>query len=375
MDLDILSFIDSLDIRNHLKDQQYQFGTPEAAFLVWCCRSKTLREKFLAWNRIIQTMPDCGMTGRYNMEQIPDFHMFLNQYMDLQKRQFESFKNPAGCVYFSDFCYCNSAERRDKFSFGPFSTYEKCLNAACLEAGKEQADYGNDARGILITRRVVDGADAESGIQSEDLCFVNLKGDPTEIHCKYLNESDQEIGTAFDGMWFDFPTPFHAGDIVCSVKDRSRPFVLTEISTWDETKVREEHYEHIALERGNGWISGRNKKISRLRVKGDTSDMSACGFGIGSDLTGESSWIWKDTFPICSYLDLVYYKEPLSGMNCLLKPLSEFIKGNIGIELLLNACSLLYQKNDYRSQLKDFIGMYSERTFESIGFHIPEMNE
>ena len=52
-----------------------------------------------------------------------------------------------------------------------------------------------------------------------------------------------------------------------------------------------------------------------------------------------------------------------------------FIEGNVGIELLLNPCSLLYQKNDYRSQLKDFIGMYSERTFESIGFHIPEMNE
>ena len=32
-----------------------------------------------------------------------------------------------------------------------------------------------------------------------------------------------------------------------------------------------------------------------------------------------------------------------------------FIEGNVGIELLLNPCSLLYQKNDYRSQLKDFI--------------------
>ena len=31
--------------------------------------------------------------------------------------------------------------------------------------------------------------------------------------------------------------------------------------------------------------------------------------------------------------------------------------------------------DDIDGQLKDFIGMYSERTFESIGFHIPEMNE
>ena len=74
-------------------------------------------------------MPDCGMTGRYNMEQIPDFHMFLNQYMDLQKRQFESFKNPAGCVYFSDFCYCNSAERRDKFSLKGNDGAKPCLDS------------------------------------------------------------------------------------------------------------------------------------------------------------------------------------------------------------------------------------------------------
>ena len=62
--MDLFRFIDSKDIREHLRQIGYSFIAPEAAFLVWQCRSATLKEKITAWREIIETMPDCSLTRR-----------------------------------------------------------------------------------------------------------------------------------------------------------------------------------------------------------------------------------------------------------------------------------------------------------------------
>lgn len=66
--MDIFRFLNSKDIREHLKQLGYSFTAPEAAFLVWQCRSVTLKEKMAAWREIIETMPDCCMEERINNE-------------------------------------------------------------------------------------------------------------------------------------------------------------------------------------------------------------------------------------------------------------------------------------------------------------------
>ena len=75
--MDIYRFISSRDMREHLQKINYRFSTPEAAFLVCMCDSASLKEKFAAWREIIETLPNCTMTKRLNMEAIPDFHQFL----------------------------------------------------------------------------------------------------------------------------------------------------------------------------------------------------------------------------------------------------------------------------------------------------------
>ena len=62
--MDLFRFIDSKDIREHLRQIGYSFTAPEAAFLVWQCRNATLKEKFAAWREIIETMPDCSLTRK-----------------------------------------------------------------------------------------------------------------------------------------------------------------------------------------------------------------------------------------------------------------------------------------------------------------------
>ena len=51
--MDILRFINSKDIRKHLKDTGYEFNSLEAAWLIYQCRNATIREKHKAWNELM----------------------------------------------------------------------------------------------------------------------------------------------------------------------------------------------------------------------------------------------------------------------------------------------------------------------------------
>ena len=97
--MDLFRFIDSKDIREHLRQIGYPFTAPEAAFLVWQCRSATLKEKMAAWREIIETMPDCCMEERINMDAMPSIHKFLEQYMAMIGKLLEKFYCEEHAVY------------------------------------------------------------------------------------------------------------------------------------------------------------------------------------------------------------------------------------------------------------------------------------
>ena len=134
--MDIYRFIDSRDMREHLQQLNYSFTTPEAAFLVYWCKNAALEERIAAWREIIDTMPNCAMAERLNLEAIPDFHQFLRDYIDLQERDLRRFKEPDGCVY-----VCELSRRGElcgDMEFGPFSDFDRCLSAAIRRAAEEE---------------------------------------------------------------------------------------------------------------------------------------------------------------------------------------------------------------------------------------------
>ena len=91
-------FINSKDLRNHLMQIGYSFTAPEAAFLVWQCRSVTLKEKFAAWREIIETMPDCSLTRRKE-EPLGSCHDFLRRHIASQETLLKEFPNGKNGVY------------------------------------------------------------------------------------------------------------------------------------------------------------------------------------------------------------------------------------------------------------------------------------
>lgn len=53
-DVDILRFINSKDIREHLGNIGYEFNSLEAVWLIYRCRDATIDEKHKAWNEPIE---------------------------------------------------------------------------------------------------------------------------------------------------------------------------------------------------------------------------------------------------------------------------------------------------------------------------------
>lgn len=83
-DMVIFRFINSKDIRKHLRDIGYEFNSLEAAWLIYQCHDATIDEKHKAWNELIEKMPDCPIAERLNTEPQDSLHAFLRQYMELE---------------------------------------------------------------------------------------------------------------------------------------------------------------------------------------------------------------------------------------------------------------------------------------------------
>lgn len=98
--MDIIRFINSKDIAEHLRKIKYKFTTIQAAWLIWQSIDTTLKEKHAAWSNLIVEMPDCEMPERGMCRYKHSIHDFLKQYMDIENRQYEVFQKPeSGAVF------------------------------------------------------------------------------------------------------------------------------------------------------------------------------------------------------------------------------------------------------------------------------------
>lgn len=354
--MDIFRFIDSADIRRYLVEIQYRFSTEEKMFLIWYCKSATLNEKIAAWREIIDTMPNCAMAGRLNLEAIPDFHQFLRDYIDLQERDLRRFKEPDGRVYVCELS--RQGELCGDMEFGPFSDFDRCLSAAIRRAAEEETV------GLRIFKRPMD---PEEDLTWDDYCILTPQGGVCQLEYRALSDRDTDLSIAFERMWFDFPTPFHAGDIVCSHRRPDEPFVLTDLCTWDTETLRR---EMPVSGYSDKWLSNLDRTLARMRAKGDVSDMTCSGYTVSGDPGEAIPFVFHDHL-LHNYLDLEYYRGPLKGIHKLLKPISKFLKGDRSIEYLLNIYCLAQQQAMLENSIAWFRNCYNKEALADIGI-LPE---
>ena len=301
--LDAFEFINSKDIKEHLKNLNYKFNSLEVAWLIYQCKHISIDEKHKAFRQLIDTMPDCEIPERTNTVYKPSLHAYLKEYIIAENDLLNRFIKDNRNCFFEWFHYDTNSGGwlpSDKCHY----TFEECFKNAIWF----NTEYGLERFGcekFKVTKREI------GNIYSVEVLFIlekvysyTINGDIYDNH-KVLHE-------VFDGLWFDFPTPFKKGDILCEYNiDGSEtagfckgPFVMTAITP----------------EKTNRWA----------RKSGDVSDMNAWGYFIDDNGKIYSEVMWN-------YMDLEFYHGNLNSKKRILKALSNFVLGEIDIALFSNA--------------------------------------
>lgn len=307
--VNVLDFINSKDIREHLKNIGYKCNLLEAGWIINHSGNHTLDEKMAAWNWLIGNMDDCEVPERINCSYRNSFHDALKDYMDMINCRIARFNKEGTKVAYSyeyllgwDYDWIRGEHL--------YPSVDICW--ACIEDDLEE-DLDNVIE-VRITKEVINNAG-----ESMTVSFNNRKK-ILDVMAVPLNDEEEDLERFFfDGMWFDFPVPFEKGDVVVRY-DENRypgrrftkgPLVLDDITPWYIARLDEE--------RRNSFIEGKN---------GDGTDMNAWGY-------------FQDDRRICrevmfNYMDLELYRGPFDGKRRLLKALSSYVKNRIGLDLLLN---------------------------------------
>ncbi len=307
--MDITSYINSKDIRDYHREIGYKYNALEAAWIVYRNRGRSLEEKHVAWQWIIDNMPDMPIdcVRLYEEYQGSSVHEAIKAYMDMQNKFIEEFTAPReGWVYQYKYYYEIDDEVSVSNARGVFTSWDKCINyISAHENDKYIIDFS-------IHRTEMNPDDilpSETGF-----IWVDISGKIDEVFTRFDDETENKyrgLIRFFDDMWFEFPVPFKKGDIVTLDAEhaKSRPIVLESALVPPGEKADE--YRKWRKENG-----------------GDTSDM--CFWGYAIDVVDYSGYngIYTDNF--WNYMDIEYYRGELKGRQRVLKSISVWLKGELG---------------------------------------------
>ncbi len=374
--MDLFRFIDSKDIREHLRQMGYSFTAPEAAFLVWQCRSTTLKEKIAAWREIIETMPDCSMVERMNMDAIPSVHKFLEQYIALMKRLLENFYCEEHAVYSYGGSYRDGSdfdEEYDRLYPDVTSCVAGLLNDEVIPWAPEAEHAVEDYLQTIENREckslppypvslfeIASIRLKKRSLTSPVDCITLILNDrlePVAIDTfgQFLTKEEENLLLTFQGMWFAFPTPFKRGDIVfpCSegkhtfyfqhgnaAGNRPLPpdelYVLDSLPTWGSEEMRQNGFAPDSNK-----VKNSDRWLRNLTRNGDTSDLSFSAYYI------YQKSVIKEIEG--NYLLLERYNGPLSGEHRLLGAVSKLLTGRIEPDIFLNLFEVIQAEEQWKS--------------------------
>lgn len=361
--MDIYRFINSKDIREYLRDIDYTFTVPERAFLIYMSHTTTLQEKFEAWKEIVNTMPDCSMESRFNMMEIHSFHQFLADYMKLEQRMMNMFYETENAVYTYEIY-----EKDISSNISCDSKYDWCKSEIFF--GDFQQSYlhfrKNYAKKNFKKVRFIKYILVTSGEGNGKQLMIEMNSglDILSVDCRgLLNSSELDTILAFEGMCFQFPTPFRRGDILVNRRWPDSPIVLDYINTWNSGEFLDNGFH-----KDDPLVKQADKRLERNRKFADTSDMNYYAYAVQESEAGVFH-IDYDVYQ--NYLDLERYTESLEGKQKILKAVSGTIipeaDKRISIELLCDASQLIFMEEQCERQRKYITSFYTKEGQELAG--------
>lgn len=382
--MDIYRFINSKDVAAYLKDRSYEFTPTQAAYLVGQCDDAMLEERMGAWHEILDTMPDetcvhenaCDMP--FGPQRPPEprrsLRDLVREDMAQQDELLSSFLDGKDGPYFP---YASRWPRRPSWvpddyvaEHGlwnelsmpvPFSTFDKC---------KEYLEREND---VLVNGWHPD--EPEAAIGTEELPRQDMGRYDRHIVCKstmdegrkssyrYIRDPEPVNGPieyAVLGVNYEvlrmvdewhpanlesitpgIPVPFVRGDIVIDpADDVPNPFVFCFALPWKPDE-----------ETGGSLFDWEAcKRVVRKDVVGQDLVLLANIVnwpGWSTRAFGYEAYGSKGALRLflCgasrNYLNLEYYRGPLTGRLSILKHVSDYLKGEMPLwELIEQSRSL-----------------------------------
>ena len=204
--MNILDFINSRDVRAHLKTISYVPDSLTAAFIVWQSKDHTLAEKEEAFKWIINNIPDMSIPEHIYHSERKSLHQLLKEYNRLISAHIKAFeRGEIGTIY--DFSVYYSAPDNEWVSDEAlYSSFDGVIAAVKVEL--EDKELGKPKR-IRIRRRVLNsrlGCDYLS--LTSDMEYYSL--DMGTV----LPDEDNEILHLFENLCLPSPHPFKKGDII-----------------------------------------------------------------------------------------------------------------------------------------------------------------
>lgn len=140
--------------------------------------------------------------------------------------------------------------------------------------------------------------------------------------------------------------------------------VLTDMYTWGGFELAENGYKNGKSHKNNEKdFEGIDKLIKRHEESGDISDMIAAGYFVNDDGT-----IYHDhTIGSEIYLDYEYYRGELKGQRRILKADSNYLNGEIGLDLLMQAYQTIMLEEKLEEMKKYHLIVYCDECLELAG--------
>ena len=344
--MDFTKFINSKDVREYHRKIGYEYNSLEAAWLVSQSYKTTLKEKHEALQWILDNMPDLVVKDsefhweKENGKPVPvrtslhgkTLHEYIKVYMEMQDSCIAKMKEGGkDIVYIIEFLYEYEHGDRNRERYEEiFSNWDSCIDF-----------ISNYTKGSEIV--IAEISTVTIGKDYNGKCIGTVEVSPDGEIKNVEVYGDKDLGdfvdpqVFFEDQWLEFPVPFSKGDIVCVNEGNwytSCPVVLEDMNLTD-------------------WEHG-DKRIEVSKEHGcDVSDMCLAGeCMIDSDV---SYGVYHEVFS--NYMDAEYCND-LTGANKCLKPISSFLKGEFGVDLLLGAYQHLMTKelcNLQRQELDNYI--------------------
>lgn len=319
--MDILDFINSRDIRGHLRKIGYQLSPLEAAFVIRDSAGHTFEEKLAAFEWLIQNSKDFGPFERNYCFHFETFHDFLRRYIAFRRVCLQRFLDGDGAVYSYSW-----SERNDWIEdHRAFSTFADCL--AAIRRDNEDGE----AQGFLVRKTRLETAEHYDKNNIQD-ARLNSGYEITSLESVPRDEEERMLAEALNWVWISLPTPFKRGDILQCMRAwvpyEEHPFVLDALTIWDR-----KDYMLNGFAEGSEETVRADQTVRRLRENGDSSDMGGYCYYLTRDFG-----LIRDHTPTFNFLDLEYFRGELTGVHKGLRGVSQFLKGTVGMEVLVNGC-------------------------------------